>query len=306
MIGCSTIYPMIFIYHCNEFVCCYKFRFLWPNWWHQKNRLPHSKEWIWNCKSSSTIILISACKKFVLFVVKYSRCIFDSKYYIAINWTALFYTSFFSILWKLVICHVSWADIECCWLPFYVDKKSFQVGEACDIKETPEQRFQRLQHEIRELAEDLNAIKVRHQVLLELIIGFSKEHWTGYRRSIVYLKHDLVNWLKKQYFEWHVTIDIMSDSSFHFVHFAFSSIERHVSVVWKVVFVRFLSQLAHFWHANYCCDDFNDWYCLVLCRKIQRPKAVIIQLLWPVKWSICLSKWTNYYLTDSSVVQTST
>jgi hypothetical protein len=37
---------------------------------------------------------------------------------------------------------------------------SCQLGEAAGIKETPEQKFQRLQHEIRELAEDLNLIKV--------------------------------------------------------------------------------------------------------------------------------------------------
>ena len=35
-----------------------------------------------------------------------------------------------------------------------------QLGETAGIKETPEQKFQRLQHEIRELTEDINLIKV--------------------------------------------------------------------------------------------------------------------------------------------------
>ena len=36
----------------------------------------------------------------------------------------------------------------------------FQVGEGSGIVETPQQKFQRLQHEIRILAEEVNQVKV--------------------------------------------------------------------------------------------------------------------------------------------------
>lgn len=43
---------------------------------------------------------------------------------------------------------------------YHIPRSEYEIlGEACDVKETPEQRFQRLQHEMRELAEDLNAVK---------------------------------------------------------------------------------------------------------------------------------------------------
>jgi len=43
---------------------------------------------------------------------------------------------------------------------FHIPRSEFEIlGEGAGVKETPDQRFQRLQHEIRELAEDISLIK---------------------------------------------------------------------------------------------------------------------------------------------------
>lgn len=37
----------------------------------------------------------------------------------------------------------------------------FKVGEGCGVKETPQQKYQRLVNEIQELSQEVDAIQVR-------------------------------------------------------------------------------------------------------------------------------------------------
>jgi dynactin-2 len=77
---------------------------------------------------------------------------------------------------------------------YHIPRSEYEIlGEGDAVKETPDQRFQRLQHEIRELADDINLIKESSSGEGGGVTGQSSTSAIALVRQLEYLQHQLTD-----------------------------------------------------------------------------------------------------------------